>query len=118
MVDPFDTRLLDKVLVERQAQREQERQQVLQQVLEWLQQSGSQYGIDRAYLFGSVAQPNRFHELSDVDLGVEEINAVRQIEAIADLSMALLRDVDIVDLRQCHFAHRIRERGVLWTRDS
>lgn len=45
-----------------------------------------------------------------IDLGVESIEPVRQIEAIADLSLALLHDVDIVDLCRCHFAHRIREQ--------
>lgn len=48
------------------------------------------HGIDRAYLFGSVIKLGRFHDASDVDLGVEEINSVKQIDAIADLSMALL----------------------------
>jgi len=43
---------------------------------------------------------------------------VKQIDAMADLSMALLRDVDIVDLRKCHFAHRIHEQGQLWIRDN
>ena len=118
MVMPFNTQLLDEVLAERQENHEQERRKVLQQVLEWLQRSGSNYGIEKAYLFGSVTQPMRFHEASDVDLAVEAINSVKQIEAIADLSMVLLRDVDIVNLRHCHFAHRIRERGLLWMRDS
>jgi len=118
MTVPFDTRLLDEVMAERQANCEQERQQVLQQVLQWLQQTGREYGLDRAYLFGSVSQPGRFHDGSDVDLGVEAIDSVKQIEAIASLSLVLLREVDLVDLRQCHFAHRIRETGVLWMRDS
>ncbi|MFM7424008.1 MAG: nucleotidyltransferase family protein, partial [Elainella sp.] len=114
----FDTRLLDQVLAERQQQREQIRQQVLQQVLNWLANSGDRYGIQSVYLFGSVTQPGRFHENSDVDLGVEQIDPVLQIEALADLSMVLLRDVDIVDLRRCHFAHRIRELGQKWTKGS
>jgi predicted nucleotidyltransferase len=118
MTVPFDTRLLDEALLEQQQNREQERQQVLQQVLAWLEQSGRQYGIDSAYLFGSVLRPGRFHDGSDVDLGVEAMDSVTQIEAIAALSMVLLRDVDVVDLRHCHFAPRIREIGLLWTRDS
>jgi hypothetical protein len=64
-----------------------------------------------------VLQLGRFHDGSDVDLGVEAINSVKQIEAIAALSMVLLREVDIVDLRHCHFAHRVRE-GLLWMRGS
>lgn len=115
---PFDTSLLDQVLAERQQQHEHERQQVLQQVLAWLQNRGAHYGIASAYVFGSVTQPGRFHANSDVDIGVEAIDPVRQIEAIADLSMALLRDVDIVDLRHCHFAHRIRSQGKLWKLDN
>jgi predicted nucleotidyltransferase len=115
---PFDTRLLDQAIAERQAQHEQLRQQVLQQVLRWLEESGRKYGIDQAYIFGSVVQPGRFHAASDVDVGVETISSVQQIEAIADLSMMLLRDVDIVDMRYCHFAHRIRERGQRWMRGN
>ncbi len=113
----FDTSLIDQVWAERQQQREQQRQQVLQQVLAWLQAHGAAYGIETAFVFGSVTQPGRFHEGSDVDVGVAAIAPDRQIDAIADLSMALLRDVDIVDLRRCHFAHRIREQGVLWRQD-
>lgn len=64
-----------------------------------------------------MLQLGRFHDGSDVDLGVEAINSVKQIEAIAALSMVLLREVDIVDLRHCHFAHRVRE-GLLWMRGS
>jgi predicted nucleotidyltransferase len=118
MMAPFDTQLLDEVLAARNVQREQERCEVLHQVVIWLQQVGCQYGIDRAYIFGSVTQSGRFHEASDVDLGVEVMNSVQQIDAIAALSMVLLRDVDLVDLRYCHFAHRIRETGLLWIRDS
>lgn len=118
MTPPFDTRLLDQVIAERQQQREQSRQQVLQQVLAWLQSSGQHYGLETAYIFGSVTRPGRFHENSDVDIGVEQIDPVRQIDAIADLSFTLLREVDIVDLRRCHFAHRIREQGQRWTQDN
>jgi hypothetical protein len=65
-----------------------------------------------------VLRPGQFYDGSDVNLGVEAIDSLKQIEAIVALSMAMLRDVDIVDLRQCHFAHRIQETGLLWTRDS
>jgi hypothetical protein len=114
----FDTHLLDQVLRDRQRLYEQTRQQVLDQVLDWLEAFGHSYGIESAYLFGSITQLGRFHENSDVDLAVEQIDPVRQIDAIADLSLALLRDVDIVDLRRCHFADRIRTQGQLWTKSS
>jgi uncharacterized protein len=118
MAVPFNTGLLDEAIAQRQQRCEQERQKTLSQVIDWLHQSGHHYGIDQAYIFGSVIQPGRFHDNSDVDVGVNAIDPVKQIEAMADLSMAILRDVDIVDLRRCHFADRIRDQGRLWMRDS
>ncbi len=37
---------------------------------------------------------------------------------ISILSYYLGREVDIILLKNCHFAHRIREEGILWTTNN
>lgn len=114
-MNSFNTTYLDKVLCERRDRLEQQRQEVLQQVFDWLDCYGERYGLDKAYVFGSLVRPGRFREDSDVDLAVEAIDPDRLFQLMANLSEAVGRDVDLVELPKCHFAHRIRERGMLWT---
>jgi predicted nucleotidyltransferase len=111
----FPTPELDKILKERDIQREQERQTLLAKTQHWLDENGVEYGIDRAYIFGSVTRPYKFHPGSDVDIAVENINPELHFNAISILAEYLGREVDIILLKNCHFAHRIREQGILWT---
>lgn len=113
---PFNTHLLDQALAERSEKFEQVRRQKLARLFDLLDEVGPQLGVDRAYVFGSIVRPHCFHERSDVDVAVEEIGAEEFFTLIARLSAALEREVDVVDLRTCHFAERIREIGTLWTR--
>lgn len=110
----FNTSYLDKALKEKRLRLEQERQSLLQQTLHWLDEFGLKYGIKKAYIFGSVTRPDKFHAQSDIDIAVEQINAEDFFSVIGFISEALARDVDIVPLNQCHFAHRIREQGIVW----
>ncbi len=68
---PFPTPILDRALADRRQQNEQQRLATCDRVLAWLDAFGRQYGIDRAYLFGSLTRPYRFTVRSDVDLAVE-----------------------------------------------
>lgn len=54
------------------------------------------YGATRVVIFGSLAQPARFHARSDVDLAVWGIDERRYLRAVADVT-ALDADV-LVDL--------------------
>jgi uncharacterized protein len=114
---PFDTSLLDAVLMRRRQENEQQRLDLLTQVMAWLDANAADYGIDRAYLFGSITRPHRFAEASDVDIAVEQIDPDRFFTAMGTLMETLERDVDLVELSKCHFADRIRQRGLLWTRN-
>ncbi|MDB9389606.1 nucleotidyltransferase family protein [Microcystis aeruginosa] len=111
----FPTPELDKILRERDIQREQERQTLLTKTQQWLDENAVEYGINRAYIFGSVTRSYKFHPGSDVDIAVENINPELHFDAISILSSYLGREVDIILLKNCHFAHRIREQGILWT---
>lgn len=107
--------LLQQAISEKRNCWEQSRQELLAVVLAWLNDNAADYGIDRAYLFGSLTQPSRFTPRSDVDVAVETIAPETFFVAMAALSEAVERDVDLVLLDMCPFADRIRQTGVIWT---
>ena len=115
---PYDTSVLDKAIAERRAQWERERQIALTQVLQLLDEYGARFDLCEAYVFGSVTGTGRFDALSDVDIAVGRMSAAHFFQMMATLSLELGRDVDLVELDKCHFAHRIREKGVQWTRQG
>ncbi|MFQ5596394.1 MAG: nucleotidyltransferase family protein, partial [Anaerolineae bacterium] len=112
----FDTSLLDAAIAQQQADGERRRQALLHQVLRLLDQLGPQHGISEAYIFGSVVRAGQFSEHSDVDIAVEQMAPSQFFDAMAALSMELERDVDFIELRKCHFADRIRDEGIKWTK--
>ena len=113
---PFSTSRLDQILGDRHLQNEQERQQVLKKTLNWLDKFGPEYGIQKAYIFGSLTQPQRFNPQSDIDIAVEQINPDDFFSVISLISEATEREVDVIELNKCHFANRIRQSGILWTK--
>lgn len=115
---PFDTSVLDKAIAQRSDRLEVERQRLLTQTVELLEAHNEQYGIRLAYIFGSVAQPHRFHEQSDVDIAIETGRPLLLTEAIGRFSSLLGRDVDLINLATVSFADRIRREGVVWTPKS
>lgn len=82
----FPTPELDKILKERDIQRERERQTLLTKTQQLLDENAVEYGINRAYIFGSVTRPYRFHLGSDVDIAVENINPELHFDAISILA--------------------------------
>lgn len=111
---PFDTSILDAALARRQTGLERERQALLAKVFCLLDELAPAYGFEKAYVFGSLISPGRFNPKSDVDIAVERIDPLRFFEAMSDFSSRLEREVDLIELDKCHFAHRIREKGILW----
>lgn len=110
----FDTYLLDDWIAEHRTKLEQERQATFAKVIQWLEVFGDNYGIHQAYLFGSLIRPGKFTETSDLDIAIDEVNPEHFFSVIGLLSTELGREVDLIELKKCHFAHRIRQQGVLW----
>jgi uncharacterized protein len=110
----FKTYFLDEAITRRRQTLEQERQTTLDQVKQWLTANGHKYGIEQAYLFGSLIRPHHFTQKSDVDVAVELIAPENLFMAMTALAEAVGRDVDLIELVKCPFAHRIRQEGVLW----
>ena len=111
----FPTPLLDARLAREKEQNERERQQLLPLALAWLQVHGLDYGISRGYLFGSVTQPGRFTQSSDIDIAVDTWETGNIFGLMGYLSLYLNRDVDVIPLDQCHFADKIRRLGMSWS---
>jgi uncharacterized protein len=110
----FDTSLLDAAIAQRKAQNERQRQEILAQLWLWFDRFGETYGMQEVYVFGSLAIPGRFTERSDVDVAIASMQDEAFFEVMGRLSTEVGREVDLVLLNQCHFAHRIREQGILW----
>jgi predicted nucleotidyltransferase len=112
----FPTAKLDQAISDRRLKLEQERQKLLAKTLDWLNRFAINYGINKAYIFGSVIRREKFHQASDIDLAVEQINNQDYCTVISLLANYLEREVDIIKLDSCHFADRIREKGIIWTK--
>lgn len=117
-VMPYDTSVLDKAIAERRARWERERQIALTRVLQLLDEYGPGFDLPEAYVFGSVTGCGRFDALSDIDIAVGRMAVASFFQMMTTFSLELDRDVDLVELDKCHFAHRIREKGVRWTRQD
>jgi uncharacterized protein len=111
----FDTSILDAALTEQASRFEQERRLVVERLRQWLDDHGRQYGLTEAYIFGSLAKANRFTPRSDIDLAVTFNTADPLLSLMSALSRAFGREVDVVELNQCHFADKIRREGLVWT---
>lgn len=69
----------------------------------------------KVILFGSIAQPGRFNEYSDVDLALEnapEHMSVYQLTSL--LAEAIGRPVDVILLDECRFREKILREGETW----
>jgi predicted nucleotidyltransferase len=113
---PFSTAKLDQILSDRQVKIEQERLLLLSKILQWLEEFNTCYGIEQAYIFGSILRPGKFHQDSDIDLAVSQINPDDYCTVISLLHQYLGREVDLIILDTCHFSNRIRDTGLLWTK--
>lgn len=112
---PFSTAKLDRILADQLLQTEKERQFLLHKTLNWLDKFGSKYGIQKAYIFGSLTQPKRFNQQSDIDISVEQINPDDYFSVISFMFEAIGREVDVIEINKCRFANRIRQTGIVWS---
>lgn len=110
----FDTSLLDQAIAERHNEWERLRQSRLAEVISSLEILGKRHHVKEAYVFGSLAQPGRFTDQSDIDTAVVMPQA-RFFDLAAELSRALHTDVDLIPLERCHFADKICREGIRWT---
>ena len=70
----------------------------------------------RCVVFGSLLQPGRFHEWSDVDIALwDRPPGVSEYRFQAELEERLRRPVDLVLLPESRLREKILREGELWT---
>jgi predicted nucleotidyltransferase len=70
---------------------------------------------ERVWIFGSLTQPGRFNDASDVDVALEAEPAMMSAGRLSsELTERLARPVDLVLLETCRFRDKIRREGELW----
>src|SRR5208283_2201597 len=105
--------LLEQMHHERLNRREELRLEVRQRLKGVLRHLAP---ADEVLAFGSLAQPYKFTEWSDIDIALKtdpEGMSLYQLTAL--LSEEMGRSVDVVLLSECRFRDRIAKEGELWT---
>lgn len=110
----FDTSVLDQALEKRRAEWEERRRAMLARVTAALEEVAPAFGVRRAYIFGSLAKPGRYHERSDVDVAVEWPGEGDFFDLAAEVSRRIGQDIDILPLDRIPFADKIKREGILW----
>lgn len=111
MCPPFDTSIRDRILKERIEKLEQERLRLLDVVEKVLNSIREKYGIQEAYIIGSLLQPHRWYHSSDVDVAVSGCSQ-HFFSIMAELEEATDKDVDVIELGRHPMANWLRKRGM------
>ena len=113
------TYLLDQFLYKKSLERERLRLATIDKVRQILKQMSEIIFFREAYLFGSITQPHRFFEKSDIDIAFVGLKDEDFFPALVYLSRSLKRDVDIVQLEKHRLREKIIKEGILlWTRQG
>ena len=110
----FNTYLLDREKKKQRQANEEKRREMISKVFAVLEDIAPKYGIERAYLFGSISRQFQFVEDSDIDIALENLPEEYYFKLLAELSRRLGYDVDLVNLEKCRFSEYIKMRGIQW----
>jgi predicted nucleotidyltransferase len=110
-VSAFDTSIRDRALKQKRERLEQERRNLLDVVEKTLRENREKYNIREAYITGSLRQPHRWYQFSDVDVAVggcsEHIFSI-----MGELEEATEKEVDVIDLDNHPSSDWVRRKGV------
>lgn len=93
---------------------EQRRLQIGMQLKTVLESLAGKYQWKELLLFGSIVNPGKFSENSDVDVAVSGLAKHDLFSFVAELSRELGRDVDVLILEESPIAEHIRRKGEPW----
>jgi predicted nucleotidyltransferase len=114
----FSTHILDRALAQQRQRREHRRRALLEAAFTALAELSQQIAFEEAYLFGSITQPERFSDRSDVDIAFVGLRDEDFFRALAFLSRRLAMDVDIVQLEKHPRREQILQGGIRWTKPA
>jgi predicted nucleotidyltransferase len=107
----FDTSIRDHAALARREGLEKERLRVLARTTAALEQIRTRIPVREAFITGSLVQPGRWDQTSDVDVAVGGCS--RQVlEVMRLVEDATGKPVDVIDLDQHPRPDGVRSRGV------
>ena len=114
----FDFSLWKQAIKIRGDASEELRQKALQELRDALRVLSEKYDWDEVYIFGSILNRGQFSERSDVDIGLNGLDKFQHYRFVADISMILNKDVDVILLEDCPFAHTVQKKGLKWKKEE
>jgi len=112
------TYLLDEIIKIKTKKYELYRENLLNNVFKAIKQAGEIFNFKRAYIIGSITRENMFNENSDIDIVVEDIDPEYFFKLKIFLEDKLNREIDLIDLKDVHFKHKILKEGILWKKEN
>ncbi len=105
------------LLQQRDSARRQRRLEVYAKTRAQLRQALAEIVPGReVFVFGSLTQPGKFNDASDVDLAFDgEPEEIDSLQLMAEVSERLGRPVDIINLKTCRFRTKILRESERWT---
>jgi predicted nucleotidyltransferase len=111
----WSTHILDSARAKKKQEREQLRVRLLDAAMQALDKLSLLLQFDQAYVFGSVARPQGFDELSDLDIAFVGLRDEDYFTAAAFLSREVgIDEVDVVQLEGHRLASTIVKEGIPW----
>ena len=104
--EKFDISIWERNLARKEEERRKLRQTVLVRLDQALKVLSEKYSWEEIFIFGSITRTGAFHDGSDVDTGVEDLDPLDHYAFVADISGLMERDVDIILLEECGFAEK------------
>jgi uncharacterized protein len=110
----YSTVLLDEAIKKKKKAQEDRRLQLLEKLSQALDALSREVPFEEAFPFGSVTEPFRFSERSDIDVGFIGLHDDHFFRAMSFLSAKLCVDVDVVQLEAHRLGERIKREGTKW----
>lgn len=110
----YSTVLLDEAIEKKIKAQEDLRLRLLEKLDHALEALSREISFEEAFIFGSVLEPFRFSERSDIDVGFVGLHDDHFFRAMSFLSSELCVDVDIVQLETHRLGEKIKREGTRW----
>lgn len=112
MSTSYSIEIWEKINEEKQMSIETNRKKTLEKIIPFIKRYFIKKNVSKVYLIGSILQPFNFTENSDIDIAIEDLNE-DYFRTMCELEEILQRNVHLIEMGNCSFAHNIKTRGLL-----
>ena len=107
----FSTALWEKLRREKFQEKENRRKKILKQAKMDLARYFRNKRVSEVYLLGSILEPGRFSDLSDIDIAVSNLGE-DYFKTFSDLEEFFSTNIDLIEMERCRFKERIYSQGL------